>query len=150
MLAANMWLRLGTLGPAREAYERLLDEPGLSPEQRSVLPSKIDAVDAAAARLDAGDAAPATPRSAEPNRRASIRHQLLDRDVIRQLGDADGGGAKPAGESEGDDEGDDEGDEGNEIAPLPKTPHPASGLPAHVTVRGKGRNRLGSVTAADL
>ena len=79
--AGGMLYRLGALDEAHAVFSHLLDEPSLSADQRTVLLSKLEQTAAArAARADAPAAPPPTP-----DRRASMRHQEVDRQMLRQL-----------------------------------------------------------------
>ena len=113
LLAANMLFKLGALDEAARALEHLAAEPSLSAEQRSDLLAKQEQVAKARAApkgavgstkiLDDDDDAGAA--GGKLQRRASMRHQLMDRKVQQLLA-----GSPAAGEPS-----------------APKTPHPAAG-----------------------
>ena len=94
LVAANMLYKMGQLARADEILKYLEEGggEGLTADQRSMVLAKREQVQAAIADAQEEEKAPSTPAAAADkprpmriNKRASIRHQVMDRQMLAEL-----------------------------------------------------------------
>ena len=94
LAAANMLYKMGQLARADEILKYLEEGggEGLTADQRSMVLAKREQVQAAIADAQEEEKAPSTPAAAADkprpmriNKRASIRHQVMDRQMLAEL-----------------------------------------------------------------
>ena len=141
LLAANMLLRAGSADEAELGLRHVADEPSLSADQRSVCLAKLEQLerareeaapppppppppDGGASAAAGGPSAGGGGRPSKPPlgaRRASVRHQVLDRQMLAEVREGHFGAPgsptlpSPAPAAGG-------------AAPVAATPHPSAGL----------------------